>query len=102
MLKTLMLATALIASTAATALPFPVTDRFVDDKSGYVVTVHDLGSKMRLRGRHPTTGQTFNIAVSRSGKVRGTFEGKPVAFVMGATSNTEQLATAHKALNAAQ
>lgn len=101
MLKTLALAATLISSTAASALPFQTRESFVHEQSGYVVRVRDNGSKMYLKGRNPATGQTFNLAVTRSGKVSGTYEGQPVNYVMG-TTNTQQLATAHKALNAAQ
>lgn len=44
---------------------------------------------------------TVDIAITRSGKVTGTFAGRPVDYVMGVNDST-QLAVAHKALNAAQ
>lgn len=99
--KIALAAVALSVSSAGLALPFQTTDSFVHEKSGYAVKVRDTGNKMYLKGKNPATGETFDLVVSRSGKVKGTFAGRPVEYVMGTTDQT-QLAVAHKALNGAQ
>lgn len=83
----------LLVSTGASALPL-FKDRFVDAKTGYIVESQDSGSWMKLSGRHPETGATFRLKVSRAGKVTGLWNGRPVAFVLGAKPSEVELAAA--------
>jgi hypothetical protein len=95
MLK-LIRATLLVASVAASAAhALPVySSRFVDDKSGYVVQVRDVGGALRLSGRHPESGATFRLKVSTAGRVVGEWNGKPVDYVLGAGRSDVELAQA--------
>ena len=83
----------LLVSTGASALPL-FKDRFVDAKSGYIVESQHAGSWMKLAGRHPETGSTFRLKVSRQGRVTGLWEGRPVDFVLDEKSAHVQLAEA--------
>lgn len=85
-----------LAATAATALPLGST-RYVDEKSGYVVETRDVGGWLRISGRHPETGKTFRVKVSKSGRVVGIWDGKAVDYVMGDTPSDVQLAQASAA-----
>lgn len=88
-----------LVSTGASALPL-YKDRFVDAKSGYIVERQDVGSWMKLTGRHPATGSTFRLKVSRHGRVTGLWDGRPVDFVVGDKSADVQLAKADAAAGA--
>lgn len=92
LIRSTMLVLALTA-TAASALPTNGS-RYVDEKSGYVVETRDTGAWLRITGRHPETGKTFKVKVSRAGRVVGDWNGKPVDYVMGATRSDMQLAAA--------
>lgn len=90
--RSAMLGLVVIAS-GASALPL-YRDRFVHEKSGYVVETQEVGTGMKLTGRHPVTGSTFRLKVSRSGKVTGLWNGRPVEFVLDKTATDVQLAKA--------
>ena len=79
-----------LAGTAANALPYGST--FTDAKSGYEVAVSHIGSRMILNGRHPETRKTFRLVVSSSGQVTGTWEGKPVDYMLSSRSALKELA----------
>lgn len=68
-----------VVSTTAQAQFLPHA-RFTDAKTGYEVRTRMVGSRMILTGVHPTTGQTFRLVASPSGKVKGTFNDRPVEF----------------------
>lgn len=95
LIRSTMLALAFTA-TAAGALPTNGS-RYVDEKSGYVVETRDTGGGLRISGRHPETGKTFKVKVSRAGRVVGEWNGKPVDYVMGTTRADMQLAAASAA-----
>lgn len=94
LIRSTMLVLAFTA-TATGALPTNGS-RFVDEKSGYVVETRDTGAGLRISGRHPETGKTFKVKVSRAGRVVGEWNGKPVDYVMGTRSDV-QLAAASAA-----
>lgn len=89
----------LLVSIGASALPL-YKDRFVDAKSGYIVESQHVGSSMKLTGKHPTTGSTFRLKVSRQGRVTGLWDGRTVDFVLGAKPADIQLAGADAAVGA--
>jgi hypothetical protein len=82
-----------LVSAGTSALPL-YKDRFVDAKSGYIVESQEVGSWMKLAGRHPATGSTFRLKVSRHGRVTGLWDGRPVDFVLDDKSADVQLAEA--------
>ena len=84
-----------LVSTGASALP-RYKDRFVHAKSGYVVVVErqEIDSPMVLTGRHPATGSSFRLQVSRQGKVTGIRDGRPVDFALGDKPGEAPLVTA--------
>jgi len=82
-----------IAISGASASPLAI-DRFVHEKSGYVVETREVGSWLKVTGRHPQTGKTFALKVARSGRVSGVWEGRPVAFRVGETPPPVELAAA--------
>lgn len=90
--RTALLALAFTA-TAATALPLS-SDRYVDEKSGYVVETRDVGGWLRISGRHPESGKTFRVKVSKAGRVVGTWNGKAIDYVMNEASSDVQIAEA--------
>ena len=69
---------ALIAIPAAAQAHGSNRDSFTHRASGYEVDTRSNGREMCLEGRNPTTGGTFNLHVSASGRVTGTFEGQTV------------------------
>ncbi|MFC3712167.1 hypothetical protein ACFOMD_06280 [Sphingoaurantiacus capsulatus] len=101
MFQTARLALLALAFTAnaATALPLGST-RYVDEKSGYVVETRDVGGWLRISGRHPDTGKTFRVKVSKGGRVVGTWDGKAIDYVMGTAPSDVQLAEAATASGA--
>lgn len=71
-----------LAFTATAAGAFPnYASRYVD-KSGYVVEARDAGGWLRVSGHHPESGKSFKVKVSPAGRVVGTWDGKPVDYVM--------------------
>ena len=72
------------AMLALIALPAPAQahgsnrDSFTHRASGYDVQTRSNGREMCLEGRNPRTGGTFDLHVSASGQVTGTFEGRTV------------------------
>ena len=84
---------ALSAPSAALA-DMPFSDRFVHDKSGYIVESRKVGASLKVTGRHPETGKTFALKVSRGGQVSGVWDGRQVAFKIGGASQTAELAAA--------
>lgn len=95
-----ILAAGLVAA-AAGAYP-TMSSRFVHDASGYVVETRDLGGSLRISGRHPETGKTFKVKVSGNGHIVGTWEGRPVDYVLGAARSDVQMARAAAAGAAAK
>lgn len=90
-LKTVLLL--FLASTAAQASPSMLNDSFVDAKTGYVVEVSHIGSRMILNGRHPQTAKTFRLVVaSSSGRVTGIWEGRPVDYRLSSPVAVKELA----------
>lgn len=81
-MRVLLIGSMLAASSAAMAAP-GFTDRFVDAKSGYVVETREVGSWLKLKGRHPDSGSTFRLKLSASGRVTGQWDGKPVDYRLG-------------------
>ena len=55
-------------------------DQFIHRASGYHVSTRSNGREMCLEGRHPRTGETFDLHVSADGEVTGIFEGRQVSF----------------------
>lgn len=88
-----------VVSAGTSALPM-FKSRFVDAKSGYIVESQDVGSWMKVSGRHPATGSTFRLKVSRHGRVTGLWDGRPVDFVLGDKSADVQLANVDAAVGA--
>lgn len=82
MMRILLIGSMLAASSAAMAAP-GFTDRFVDAKSGYVVESREVGSWLKLKGRHPESGSTFRLKLSSSGRVTGQWDGRPVDYRLG-------------------
>jgi hypothetical protein len=74
-----------IASTAQAESPY----RFTHEKSGYkVVSWANSDGSARLRGVHPD-GRTFDIQVSRKGRVTGIVSGQPVDYILDKKTLTE-------------
>lgn len=84
MLKLVRAAAVLLGLTATAAGALPMySSRYVDDKSGYVVETRDGGGWLHVSGRHPDSGASFKVKVSRAGRVVGTWNGKAVDYVIG-------------------
>ena len=84
------------SSPAAHALPSQ-TDRFVHEKTGYVVRTRTVGDVMYVNGKHPVTGNTFRVKVSQTGRTTGYFAGQPINLVLRDGRTDFQVATTRDA-----
>lgn len=93
-MKTALLGAAAVAATtllapAAQAGPGTTWDRFTHEPTGFDVRAKHHGGAMCLKGINKATGETFDVHVSRSGRVTGTWKGNPVDMKLGKEPRTE-------------